>query len=223
MRQSVMKKTLIILPISKFIIPIIIGIGTFGTIGLMISEQLRGIYWSLISAYFLPPLGKESVIPTGIAFGFHPILLALSIAFVDIVVALFLVWNYELAIKIPLIGRFMKKVEQIGQVSSGKYSWIKPLRFIGIVLFVMVPFQGSGGLVGTILGRMIGMKPWNVFLGVCVGAISGSLLVAYFADMIKSVFIQNMLMGMFIVILLLIIGIMIWVYRIMNKKKKNGQ
>jgi len=217
-----MKKRLIILSFSKFIIPFIIGFGIIGTAGLMLSSELRGVYWSLISAYFFPPLGKESVIPTGIAFGIHPFFLALSIAFVDIIVALFLVWNYELAKKIPLIGRFMEKVEQIGRASSGKYNWIKPLRFIGIILFVMVPFQGSGGLVGTILGRLIGMKPWNTFLGISIGAITGCLLIAYFAEMIKSVLIQNVLMGIFIIILLLIIGAMMLIYK-RNQKKNNNQ
>ena len=217
-----MKKNVIFISIAEFIIPFILGIGAIGTAGLMLSEPLQRIYWSLISAYFFPPLGKESVIPTGIALGLHPFFFALSIAFVDIIVALFLVWNYELAKKIPLIGRFMAKVEQIGKVSSGKYSWIKPLRFIGIVLFVMVPFQGSGGLVGTILGRLIGMKPWNTFLGITIGAITGCLLIAYFAEMIKSVFIQNVLMGIFSIILVVIIGIMILIY-MRNQKKKNGQ
>lgn len=217
-----MKKQLFLLSFGKFIIPFIIGFGVVGTAGLFLSTELRGIYWSLISAYFFPPLGKESVIPTGIAFGIHPFFLALSIAFVDIIVALFLVWNYELAKKIPLIGRFMAKVEQIGKASSGKYSWIKPLRFIGIILFVMVPFQGSGGLVGTILGRLIGMKPWNTFIGISIGAITGCLLIAYFAEMIKSVLLQNVLMGIFIVILLMIVGVMLLIYK-KNQRKNNSK
>jgi uncharacterized membrane protein len=217
-----MKKRLFLLSFGKFIVPFIIGFGVVGTAGLFLSTELRGIYWSLISAYFFPPLGKESVIPTGIAFGIHPFFLALSIAFVDIIVALFLVWNYELAKKIPLIGKFMTKVEQIGKASSGKYGWIKPLRFIGIILFVMVPFQGSGGLVGTILGRLIGMKPWNTFIGISIGAITGCLLVAYFAEMIKSVLLQNVLMGIFIIILLLIVGMMILIYK-KNQRKNNSK
>lgn len=212
-----------IIGVAKFFIPIILGLTVYAFIGLLLDGNSRFAYWSLISAYFFPPLGKESVIPTGIGLGFNPLVMALSIAFVDVVVALFLLWNYDLAKKIPIIGRFMEKVEQIGQASSGKYSWIKPLRFIGIILFVMVPFQGSGGMVGTILGRLFGMKPWNTFLGISIGALTGCILIAYFAELIKSVLIQNLLTGIFVIILVILIGIMVFMYiRNQNKKNNNG-
>jgi hypothetical protein len=223
-RGNIMKKRVLLISISKFIIPVIIGFGVIGTAGLLLPQELRTAFWSLISAYFFPPLGKESVIPTGIALGLYPSFFALSIAFVDIIVAFFLLWNYELAKRIPFIGKFMIKIEQIGKASSGKYNWIKPLRFFGIVLFVMVPFQGSGGLVGTILGRLIGMKPFNTFIGITIGTITGCLLIAYFAEMIKSVIIQNVIIGIFLIILLLIIGMMILIYRknrIQTAKNKN--
>jgi len=167
--------------LAKFFTPIILGFSVFGVIGFLMDESLRVAYWPLISGYFFPPLGKESIIPAGVALGIHPVVMALSIAFVDVVVALFLVWNYDLAKKIPIIGKFMIKVEEKGNTAEEKYGWIKPLRFIGIVLFVIVPFQGSGGLVGSIVGRLFGMKPWNTFFAICFGAIIGTLLIATFS------------------------------------------
>ncbi|GAI83770.1 unnamed protein product, partial [marine sediment metagenome] len=137
--------------LAKFFIPIVLGFIIFGVIGFLMDESLRVAYWPLISGYFFPPFGKESIIPAGVALGIHPVVMALSIAFVDVVVALFLVWNYDLAKKIPIIGKFMMKVEEKGNVVEEKYGWIKPLRFIGIMLFVIIPFQGSGGLVGSIV------------------------------------------------------------------------
>jgi uncharacterized membrane protein len=212
------KKSSKIINVAKFFIPIVLGLSVYAFIGMIIEENMRLKYWSLISAYFFPPLGKESVIPAGLAFGFDPLALALSIAFVDIVVALFLLWNYDLAKKIPLIGKFIEKVENIGKNSSNKYGWIKPLRFIGIILFVMVPFQGSGGVVGSIVGRLIGMKPINTFFAISIGAIIGCVLVAYFADVILSVFVTNFLLGLMILIILVVIGIMIYIYKKNHKK-----
>jgi uncharacterized membrane protein len=212
------KKTNKLLKIAEFFIPIILGLSVYGLIGMILEENMRFKYWSLISAYFFPPLGKESVIPTGVGLGIEPLLMALSIAFVDIVVALFLLWNYDLAKKIPLIGKFIEKIENIGKNSSNKYGWIKPLRFIGIILFVMVPFQGSGGLVGSIIGRLIGMKPVNTFLAISIGAILGCTLIAYFADAILSVFVTNFLQGLLILIILIVIGIMIYIYKKNHKK-----
>lgn len=216
----------------KFLLPFAIAILAIIILYLVVDKESSGKLFLLMFAYFFPPLGKESIIPIGVGGGdlnipiinqhiivpeINPILMALTIAFVDIVIALFLLWNYDLAKKIPLIGKFMIKVENIGKNSSDKYSWIKPLRFIGIVLFVMVPFQGSGGLVGSIVGRLIGMKPLNTFFAISTGAIVGCLLIAYFADAILSVFVTNFLFGLLIIIILLIIGIMI----LIQKRNKN--
>lgn len=232
------KKTVnIILGLTKFFLPFVIGALGILSLYLIVDEESVGKLFFLMFAYFFPPLGKESIIPIGVSGGeitipfidklivvpsINPLLMALTIAFVDIVVALFLLWNYDLAKKIPLIGRFMTKVEQIGRSSSDKYAWVKPLRFIGIILFVMVPFQGSGGLVGSILGRLIGMKPLNTFFAISIGAILGTILIAYFADAILSVFVKNFLFGLLIIIIVVLIALMIWIYRKNNNFLKKG-
>lgn len=220
--------------LAKFFFPFIIGFGVFGIWGLF--SNTITIIWPLVVAYFFPPFGKETIIPLGIGvlkngltvplINLHvepvsvdPLSIALAIAFVDIVVALFLVWNYDLAKKIPLVGSFMEKVEKIGESSSDKYKWFKPLRFFGIILFVMVPFQGSGGLVGSILGRLIGMNPYQTFVAISIGAVVGCLSMAYFSDAIISLFQTNLLQALLIIIIIVIVGIMIWISR---KNKKNN-
>jgi len=224
------------LTLLKFLLPFALAVLVMIILYLVVDKESSGKLFLLMFAYFFPPLGKESIIPIGVGGGdlnipilnqhiivpeINPIVMALTIAFVDIIIALFLLWNYDLAKKIPLIGKFMVKVENLGKNSSDKYSWIKPLRFIGIVLFVMVPFQGSGGLVGSIVGRLIGMKPLNTFFAISIGAIVGCLLIAYFADAILSVFVTNFLFGLLIIIILLIIGIMILIQRRSKNINKN--
>lgn len=229
-----MKRNTVEIGILKFVIPFIIGLVVVYTVGMMLPDECTYKYWALVAAYFFPPFGKETIIPIGIYGGqipipfsndimiitpINPLIMALSIAFVDIIVALFLLWNYDLAKKIPFVGAFMEKVEFIGKKTSNKYTWITPLRFIGIVLFVMVPFQGSGGLVGSIVGRFIGMKPINTFLAISFGAVIGCSLIAFFSDVILSVFVQDILLGVLILIIIIIIGIMIWIYK-KNRDKK---
>ena len=233
--MEINQRSKLYISIAKFLLPFAIAGLVILTLYFIVDNESYGKLFFLMIAYFFPPLGKESVIPIGISGGpltipiinqyivvpsINPLVMALTIAFVDIIVALFLLWNYDLAKKIPLIGKFMIKVENIGKSSSDKYGWIKPLRFIGIVLFVMVPFQGSGGLVGSILGRLVGMKPWNTFFAISIGAITGCLLIAYFADAILSVFVKNILLGVLIIIILLVIGIMVLIYRRSKDSRK---
>ncbi len=215
MKRKLESKLLVRL--AKFFIPIILGSAVFGIIGLLLEEAMRVKYWPLITGYFFPPLGKESIIPLGVGFGIPPLVMALSIAFVDIVVALFLVWNYDLAKKVPFVGKFIIKVEEKGKNVEQKYGWIKPLRFIGIVLFVMVPFQGSGGLVGSIVGRLIGMKPWNTFFAISLGAVIGCLLIATFAQAILVFAEINALLTLILVGEIVVVIIL---YFVIKKRKK---
>ncbi len=207
----------ILLYLSKFFGPVFLGFGVLGSVGLLLSEQLRMTYWPLLTAYFFPPLGKESIIPFGISQGIHPVLMALSIAFIDIVVALFLVWNYDLAKEIPLVGSFMKKVEEKGRGVEDKYGWIKPLRFIGIVLFVIIPFQGSGGMVGSIVGRLIGMTPRNTFLAICIGAVTGTLLIAAFSNAFFLLASYSLSLSIGLLALVIITAVS---YYVLKKRKK---
>jgi hypothetical protein len=168
-------------------------------------------------AYFFPPLGKESVIPMGIAAGIHPVLISLVIAFLDIIVGLFLLWNYDFVKLAPLLGPWMERFEKRGsEISKGRI-WMKGLEFIGIVLFVMFPFQGSGGVGATILGRLIGLNRYIVFLAIGVGSITGCLLIAYSAETIKNIIISNYQLGL---IILFILGIIIAIYILFRRKKK---
>ena len=226
--------------LGKFFLPFVIGmfgIFAFQLALILISEgESSAKLMILMIGYFLPPLGKESIIPIGVSGGqilnpitndivvipsINPLIMAFSIAFIDIIVALFLVWNYDLAKKIPFVGKFMEKVETIGKSASDKYGWIKPLKFIGIVLFVMVPFQGSGGLVGSIVGRLIGMKPWNIFMAITSGAIIGCVMIAYFADAILGVLVKNFMLGLLLLIVILMVIVMIFVYRKSVNHKKS--
>lgn len=228
----------LLIRLAKFVVPFIIGLGVFGVLGFILveigDEGTWMTLWPLIIAYFFPPFGKETVIPLGVgilgkgitvpilnlnisAGQVNPVLMALSIAFVDIVVALFLVWNYDLAKKIPFVGKFMLRLEEKGKNAEAKYGWVKPLRFIGIVLFVMVPFQGSGGLVGSIVGRLIGMKPWNTFLAISVGAVVGCLLIAMFAQVFL-IFIE--INTTLTLILIAIIAFAIISYLVIKKRRR---
>ena len=216
------KKLLVTL--AKILIPPAIGICTLLAIGLSLDPDTRSKYWCLCIAYLVPPFGKESVIPIGIAGGkiFVPIInahvqvppidaniIAFSVALIDSVVSLFTVWNYDLIKKIPILGSFVRKVEELGREGSKEYAWVRPLKFTGIVLFVMVPFQGSGGLVGSILGRLIGMRAVTTWLAVTIGAFAGSFILAYFAEVAFS----NILTALLVVLFLVVVGVIFKVWK----------
>jgi uncharacterized membrane protein len=190
---------------------------TFSTLG----------FWMLI--YFIPPAGKESVIPTAQGLpsdipgipdwivSIDPLMIALAIASIDIIVGLFLVWNFDFAKKIPLLGKFICKLENKGGDLLKKNKYIEALSFVGVVLFVIVPFQGSGAVGASIIGRSIGMNPYKVWAAIITGAISGCLLIAYAFNTFKVIFVQNALVGV-----LILVGIFVVVIIYFIRKRKNS-
>ena len=67
-----------------FLAPIILFLG-IGILFLILDLAAFLLIGGFMIAYFFPPLGKESVIPMGIAAGIHPILISLVVAFLDMI------------------------------------------------------------------------------------------------------------------------------------------
>ena len=219
----------------QFFLPFGIAFFVIGLLWLILpSERFLTLgFWMLI--YFFPPFGKESVIPLAIAgnkldeavpFDYpemfvplEPWFIALAIAFLDIIVGLFLIWNFDFIKKIPLMGKWITKLERKGGNILKENKYIEALSFMGVVLFVMFPFQGSGGVGASTVGRSIGMNPYKVWGAIIVGAISGTLLIAYAADSFFKVFMENRILGMlFLAIIITLVAVII-----LRKRKKNNK
>lgn len=162
--------------------------------------------------YFFPPFGKESVIPLAIASGLNWMLVAFCIATIDVLLGLFMVWNFDRSKRIPLLGRWIVRFQGTGHRLLEKRAWMRELAFLGIVLFVIVPFEGSGGLAASILGRAIGMNRYKVLGAVTIGAYAGCFLIAAFSSTFLSLFTITVstLITIFVGLVILYAGYHIW-------------
>ena len=137
---------------------------------------------SLMAAYLLPPAGKETVIPIGIALGIPWWYMALSIAMIDIETGLFMALNFDLAYRIPYLGPRLSDLTETTRHFIAAHRWIAGLWIFAVILMVMVPVFGSGGVRGSIAGKLLGMGTVLVFLSVAVGALSGCFIIALGSD-----------------------------------------
>ncbi len=108
----------------------------------------------------------------------YMLLIAASVAFVDVIAAFFLLWNYDLVKKVPWLGPWMQRTEDSNRDAIHYSPWRRRFALAGVSVYVMFPVHGSGGLVGTIIGRILGLNRWRVFGAVAVGAIIGALWIA---------------------------------------------
>ena len=170
----------------------------------------------LMIAYILPPAGKETVIPAGIFLGIPWWLMALSIMMIDVETALFMGWNFDLALKIPVLGSMMESFIRKADEFIREQPWVKKFYFIGIVVLVMVPFMGSGGIRGSIIGNLLGMQKIPLFLAIVTGSFIGCFGIALAALFLQELFMQSILLG-----IAGVAGILIVTLTILNYWKKN--
>lgn len=198
---------------------IVIGIYIF-ILYLTLSTERFEILLGLMVIYFFPPAGKESVIPLGIAMGFPGYVMATTIAMMDVAAALFMILNFDLALRIPIFGKWINKFTETGSALFMKYSWLEGLSLIGLILFVIIPFQGSGGFGGSILGRIFGLPPLHLFLGIATGAFIGSYFIAIGFEFATSVLAINPLwLALAIIVVVIIASAANYLY----KKGKGGE
>ncbi|PXF50435.1 MAG: hypothetical protein C4B55_06275 [Candidatus Methanophagaceae archaeon] len=134
-------------------------------------------YAKVFSIYsFVPFGGPVAAIPAGLSLGASPLGLIAFIAFTDADIALFLVWNFDYAAKIPGLGKLVRRAEESGEKAIKKYKWAKRFGFVGLVLLVTFPLQWTGSAVGAIVGRLVGMAPLTTWLAVLVGTLIRSTL-----------------------------------------------
>ena len=151
-------------------------------------------------AYFIPPAGKESMIPVGIALGIPWYFVALSIALLDVAASMFMVWNFDLALKIPLLGGWINRFVEGGGNIISRHRWLEGLYFFGLAGFVMFPLQGSGGVGGSILGRILGLKKIEVLAAVTLGSFIGSFAIAIGVEYVMRILEKSLLIGMMVIL-----------------------
>ncbi|MDD1723528.1 MAG: small multi-drug export protein [Methanospirillum sp.] len=198
-------------------------------LGILLILGLRVIYdynrflqiAGLVLLYFIPPAGKETIIPAAIALGFPWQVICFSITYIDIISCLFMLWNFDLICRIPVIGGWILYLVQNGTDYLSRHPWIERFCFIGLATFVFLPLQGSGSVGGSILGRILGMSPIRIFLAVTAGATLHSTIIGLSMYAIQEYLDLNLwFIVLFFLFIVLATSMVSLVYYLMKKKGK---
>ncbi|MDV0444143.1 small multi-drug export protein [Methanorbis rubei] len=153
-----------------------------------------------LAAYIMPGFGKESIVPIAMALGFSWWQITLGIVASDMALAVIIAYNFDLLLRIPLLGRllryFTKKTNEILQ----KHRWIEGLSLIGLFLFMYIPFMGSSAINTTIVGRLLSVPPRILLTIVFVGSVLATLTMAVGMQFIINLWMMNPLFAIIAVI-----------------------
>ncbi|HJJ99444.1 MAG TPA: small multi-drug export protein [Methanocorpusculum sp.] len=217
---------------------------TTGIIGHPSPEYL-GLLGILI-IYLVPPFGKESVIPVAIglipaaaegipvaiddffaaigvipsAIGdIPPWIICFGIILMDMMSSILIALNFDILEKIPFVGSLIHRLVAGADSVRKKKPWIEQCSHLGLLIFMYLPFQGSGAITTTILGRLLGVKAWTVFWIVTVGSILSTLSIAFGAAGVRELWrINPWFAGVAILVIAVVIIAAILVWRRYTKR-----
>jgi len=141
--------------------------------------DLAPAYLALVVAYIVPPVGGETLIPLAAALGCPWWLTAASFAWVDIAGCILVALNADLLMALPYVGPALSRAAEGGGAFFGRHPALRRLSYPGLVLFTVLPFAGSGGIAGALVGRMLGMDRRAVIICVSAGSVIGPALLAF--------------------------------------------
>jgi len=133
-------------------------------------------------AYFIPPAGKESIIPLMVSYlsdygAFAVVITILLITATDAFTAFFIIWNFDIVLMIPKIGEIILKLEEKAKKFIEEYDLAKNT-YLGLFIFVFIPFQGTGSTTASIIGRLLGLDNLKLFLTIVSASFTSSLFIA---------------------------------------------
>jgi uncharacterized membrane protein len=205
----------------RILLPLVLALAWYLASFLVLPPEQILILGGLIVAYFIPPSGKESVIPVGIALGVPWWFMAATLAVLDVLTALFMILNFSLVLKLPHLGPWIARFLASGKEFMSQRPWIARWRVLGVAFFVFLPLQGTGGVGATLVGMMVGLTPEEILLAVGIGGSLEALTFALGSEIIWTLILTNLALGLaaaFAVILSAVI-----VYLLFRRKAEKEQ
>lgn len=162
--------------------------------------------WGAYFIYFVPPAGKESVVPLMVGQGFDPLFVGFAIMTLDVAGSLFVFGGWEYFVKIPLLGPVLAGFsDRVSDFAEGRRG-VQGAKSVFLFFLVMFPLQGSGGITAALLSRVFGMKMLHALIAIAAGALTGALLIAYSANFIAQWFGPEVLL-IGVAVILTIVGL----------------
>ncbi|MBP1929189.1 putative membrane protein [Methanolinea mesophila] len=203
----------------RLILPGAIAFAFFLLCFLIVPRESAMILGGLMILYYVPPAGKESIIPLGIALGIPWWLMAAALALLDVLTGLFMILNFGIALRFPYLGPWISRFIASGNDFMRDRPWLARWRTLGVAFFVFLPFQGTGGVGATVVGMMVGLSPGMILLAIAIGGSAECLMFALGSELIWNLILTNVYLGVGVACLVILAAIiMLLLFRKMGRK-----
>ncbi|KAG0547149.1 hypothetical protein BDA96_01G054500 [Sorghum bicolor] len=151
--------------------------------GLRVAESLRRLGWPDDAVVFalatLPVIELRGAIPVGYWLRLHPVRLTILSVLGNMVPVPFIILYLKklatfLSQKSASATRIM---DLLFERARQKAAPVEEFQWLGLMLFVAVPFPGTGAWTGAFIASVLGMPFWSGFTANFVGVVLAGLLV----------------------------------------------
>ena len=164
------------------------------------------------------------VITVLIPLNYGPLITILSailpVIIIDLSIVILLYYHFDFIKKVPFIGKIFDRWEKFIQKKLEKKSYIYDMGFLGLLFFHLIPVQGFGPIVTTILGRILGIDKFRVAVAVSLGTIIGAVILGiifyYFVELLFELGVLTA------IVVIIVIGLIFMVYHLRSFILKNN-
>jgi uncharacterized membrane protein len=144
-------------------------------------------------------------------FGFSWWLVLIGIVIIDMTLSVLISYNFDLLLKIPVIGNLLRFFTEKTNKLLNNHPWIKGLSLAGLFIFMYIPFMGSSAIDTSIIGRLLSIHPKMILPIILAGSILATLTMAFGARALINLWLMNPIYAIIAVIILIVICIFIYV------------
>jgi len=140
------------------------------TTGIFVSPAAAGFIASLGAGTFVG--GGKLVILAG-AVEQAPVghwELAALVVYIDIATSLVIMGGIHVLDRVPSVARRIAAAGATGGRVLEHNPWMLRAAWLGLALFIAVPFNGTGALVGSVLGRLMGLSRVSIVSATAFGS-----------------------------------------------------
>lgn len=133
--------------------------------------------------------------------------LAALVVYIDVATAMVVMGSMPHLYRLPGIGRRLAAARASGERLLERNLWMRHATWLSLAGFVAVPFNGTGALMGAVLGRLMGLSRSSIVTATGAGSLVGSTVLAlvgeYWAERIDALA-ERPLLGLAVVAVVIV-------------------
>lgn len=109
------------------------------------------------------------------------------VTWIDLTVAMLFLYHATFIFRIWRVGPWLERVRDASRGIVERRPWLGRFGFLGVTLYVGLPVLGSGAILGSMMGQLLGLSRVATLAAVMAGTLIGNALMLLLAEAIMRV------------------------------------